>query len=304
MNSNNLYSPIFVLGTQRSGTTLLCRMLSAHPDLFIQNELNVRRMFGPDKSKNDIINSIYALILEDQDEALDEILHKTNKKCWGLKDPELTYYMEDLEKFLPESKFVIIVRDGRAVVNSYMENKWGLGTNAYTGALRWDKEVRMQLDFFHRHPDNVHLLRYEDLITDQEQQLRKLCGFLDLSFHEDLLNYDNKPTYYHKTRENISTFAKPRLEMISKWESKLSSKERDIIESVCKETLQGMSYPLLGTPYEPGRFEKLIYRIHQKVIGEFQIQYRWRISMVRGYFRKRTRKRDSCSLSKANEGKE
>ena len=32
---------LLVFGTQRSGTTLLCRMLSAHPELFIQNLFSV-----------------------------------------------------------------------------------------------------------------------------------------------------------------------------------------------------------------------------------------------------------------------
>ena len=45
--SSGLPSPIFLLGTQRSGTTLLTRILSAHPDIFIQNELPLDTIFTP-----------------------------------------------------------------------------------------------------------------------------------------------------------------------------------------------------------------------------------------------------------------
>ena len=46
--SLNAYSPypnIILLGTQRSGTTLLTRMLSAHSAIFIQNEISVEKIF-------------------------------------------------------------------------------------------------------------------------------------------------------------------------------------------------------------------------------------------------------------------
>lgn len=280
-------APIFVLGTQRSGTTLLCRMLSAHPDIFIQNELNVRQMFSADYARKDIVGAIKRLIQEDHGKSLELILEQSNKSVWGLKDPELTYHLHDLEKFLPESKFIVIVRDGRAVTNSYMENKWGLGTNVYTGAQRWLNEVELQVAFKKKHRESVYFLRYEDLVMRPAEELRKLLEFLAVSFHEDVLQYSQKSSFYHKTRENQNTYRKPDIKLANKWQGKLSSRQKDIVESVAGVMLSKFDYPVSGVKYKIGVLEKIYYLTQQKIIGELQIQYRWRLSMIREHFRKK-----------------
>lgn len=280
-------APVFVFGTQRSGTTLLCRMLSAHPDIFIQNELNVRQMFCAGWTRNDIERAIKRLIQDDHGKSLELILEQSNKSVWGLKDPELTYHIQDLEKFLPESKFVVIVRDGRAVTNSYMENKWGLGTNAYTGAQRWSNEVALQVAFKEKHNESVHLLRYEDLVMQPAKELRDLLEFLEIPFHEDVLQYSQKPSFYHRTRENQNTYRKPDIKLANKWQEKLSSRQKSIVETVAGTMLSRFDYPVSGVKHKIGVLEKAYYLTQQKIVGELQIQYRWRLSMIREHFRKR-----------------
>ena len=39
MDRQTLSNPVFVLGCQRSGTTLLCAILNRHPALYVVNEL-------------------------------------------------------------------------------------------------------------------------------------------------------------------------------------------------------------------------------------------------------------------------
>jgi len=53
-----MHSPLFLIGTQRSGTTLLCRMLSAHKDIYIKNEVHMRTVFAAGASRFDIEKSI------------------------------------------------------------------------------------------------------------------------------------------------------------------------------------------------------------------------------------------------------
>ena len=279
--------PIFLLGTQRSGTTLLGRMLSAHPDVFIKNELPMRTIFTPGATREDIERNIDGIIKRDMGKSIHELLRDERKSIWGLKDPELTTHLDALKQFLPDARFVVITRDGRAVVNSYIENKWGLGTNAYTGALRWRREVERQLAFKAEYPDKVFSLRYEDLILDQENSLRSLCDFLGLPFSELMINYADQKSFVSRNRENRHTFRAPDPELARKWRKKLTPHQIRIVDSVCRETLLKLQYEPESEPYRLPKWQVAYYRLHQAIIGEIQIQYRWRIKGFQKSMKKR-----------------
>ena len=274
------------MGTQRSGTTLLTRVLSAHPNIFIKNELELKKIFTPNATKEQIIDAIKSQILNRNGFYLDQLMEQGNKSIWGLKDPQLTEHIGALRQFLPESKFIIIVRDGRGVTNSYMENKWGLGTNAYYGAKRWDREVNEQLDFMQEAPENFLLIRYEDMVEDIEAEMKKVCAHLNVAYLEEMVNYDQKSSYYKKTRENVHTFKKPDRKLAEKWRHRLSVFEIDVVEHVAKDTLSKLGYELIGKPIKLSAWQMFYFKWHQKILGEIQMRYRWR----KAEFRKKWRK--------------
>lgn len=274
-----MLSPLFIMGTQRSGTTLLTRILSAHPEIFIQNELDLPKVFQDTSSTESVLKGLAKQIYIESGSNLDSLLG--DNTIWGLKDPQLTEYIDVLRNFLPESKFIIIVRDGRGVTNSYMENKWGLGTNAYYGALRWKREVEEQLKFIAEMPQNFLFIRYEDLVTDLEMTLKKVCDFLECSLEPEMLEYDKQESYYNVQRENIHTFKKPDKALSEKWKSKLSQFEINIVEHVAGYLLEKLGYSKIGDPITLSKFQLFYFKWHQKVIGEIQIQYRWRQAIWR-----------------------
>lgn len=274
-----MLSPLFIMGTQRSGTTLLTRILSAHPDIFIQNELDLPKVFEDSSSTDSVIEGIKRQIFIENGSSLDDLVGE--KTLWGLKDPQLTEYVEVLRKFLPESKFIIIVRDGRGVTNSYMENKWGLGTNAYCGAQRWMQEVNEQLNFMAQMPGNFLFIRYEDLVTDLKATLGQVCEFLECPLAPEMLEYDKQESYYNVQRENVHTFKKPDKRLSEKWKSKLSHFEISVVEKVAGDLLEKLGYAKVGSPVKLSKLQLLYFRWHQKIIGEIQIQYRWRKAVWR-----------------------
>ncbi|WP_440903472.1 sulfotransferase family protein [Catenovulum sp. SX2] len=279
--------PVFIMGTQRSGTTLLTRVLSAHPDIFMQNELELPRVFKGEQEPKNITQNILEEIKQEHKVDISEYLNAPGK-LWGLKDPQLTEHIPTLQKFLPHSKFIIIVRDGRGVTNSYMENKWGLGTNAYTGAHRWKNEVNQQLEFMASAPDNFLFIRYEDMIADLEATMHKVCLHLEIDFNPAMMSYNDKKGYYKVNRENIHTFKKPDPKLAEKWMQKLSRHQIDVVESVAGDLLSKLEYKLQGNPISVGALERLYYRLHQAVIGEIQIQYRWRRFRVKEFLAKKS----------------
>lgn len=269
-------APIFIMGTQRSGTTLLARILSAHPAVFIQNELDLPRIFGKGLNKNEIINSIAKQIKGRGDYLLEDKLINNSDFIWGLKDPQLTEHISELRQFLPDTKFIIIVRDGRGVANSYIENKWGLGTNVYCGARRWKREVEEQESFMSEAPESFLILRYEDLIIDLEGAMHNVCDFLDIEFDSILMTYDKENSYIKTTRESMNSYNKPNRELAEKWKKRLSLFEVSVIETVAGDLLKKYNYSLIGHTVKLSKIRVFYYKLHQRIVGEIQIQYRWR----------------------------
>lgn len=283
MNQQNaIVSPTFIMGTQRSGTTLLTRILSAHPDVFIQNELPLSQVFTPDASKQTIIDNASKIFQRRHGFSVTDLIEKQKKHLWGIKDPQLTEHIPQLTQFLPDSKFIIIVRDGRGVANSYIENKWGLGTNPYSGAIRWLEEVQQQKAFMDTSPNNFLLLRFEDLIEDMETQIKTVCEHLDVEFKQQMLDYHTKNAAYVANKANINTYKKPDSGIVEKWQKKLTAKDINVIEHLAGEELTANGYQLIGEKISISPLQKFYFTSHQAIMGELQLQYQLKRVKLKG----------------------
>ncbi|MCF2947747.1 sulfotransferase [Paraglaciecola aquimarina] len=270
----NLNNPIFLLGTQRSGTTLLTRILSTHPKLYIQNELPMEGMFDGEITQEimlaRIVNKISSM------HKVELPMEDSSELIWGWKDPLLTYKLEELSNCFSDSKYVLIIRDARGVVNSYMDNRWGLGTTAYTGALRWKHEVALQLAFADKMKDKCLVLRYEDLVQDLPSTLKSLCQFIGVEYSSEMLDFHQRKLEFRENRENRNTAKPADPSNIGKWRQTLTKREIALVEHVAAEEMHSMKYELESTPISPSWLELAYYRIHQKIIGEIQLQYKWK----------------------------
>lgn len=287
---------LFILGTQRSGTTLLTRILSSHPHFFVQNEgLPVMKLFSLTRSVDDIKTNFNKQFYKSgHRDSINNFLKRKKVESWGYKDPQLTEYLESLELIINASesttKFVLIIRDARGVVNSYIDNKWGLGTNAYTGALRWKQEVQDQLNFMEKYPDLFFLIRFEDLLQDMEASIRAVCKHIDLEYDPSMLLYHQKKAQFKQKRENKNTNSKPDNAIAQKWKKSLSQHEVDIIEHVAGDELSRLGYEVSDNHISISEIEKFYYRMHQKIIGWMQLQYRWRKAAISDFFDKFSRR--------------
>ena len=74
--------------------------------------------------------------------------------------------------------------------------------------------------------------------------------------------------------------------LAEKWMTKLSKHQIDVVENISSKLLTQLDYPLIGKKITVGFLEKLYYKLHQAIIGEFQIQYRWRKFRLKEAFKK------------------
>jgi len=273
-----LSEPFFIVGTQRSGTTLLCRMLSSHPKVYVKNELGgLQRIFREHDGAGITAAVSAALTATRVGRSLGELYHDEGVRAWGLKDPGLSYVLALIPDRFPRARVVFIVRDGRAVARSYKKARWGLGCNAFSAAQRWAEEVRMQDAFVARHPERSHRIRYEDLLADPEAALRGVCRFLGLPFHDSLLRYYEHPTEIDDHALTRNVFRPPDPELATRWRTELSARAVRAFESVAAPVLAQHGYDLLTDGRPLPRALRLYYHAHQAVMGEIELQYQLRI---------------------------
>lgn len=212
------YAPMpIIVGSERSGTTLLRLMLDAHPDLAIPPETYfIPHLLKLEGDSDQLRQAFYKALKAEprwQDfqltqEAFYENLVKIQpftiteglrcfyktyaerfqKSRWGDKTPRYVLCMKDIQTLLPEAHFIHIIRDGRDVALS-IKGKWfSPGNDMETQASRWllrIQEGRQQAQFC-RHYIEV---RYEELITNTTKVLKDICAFINLPYNSQMENY-------------------------------------------------------------------------------------------------------------------
>lgn len=270
-------APIFVVGTQRSGTTLLCRMLSAHPNLFVLNEMNEAcENITMERETSDVVASIDAEFKLKTQFGIREYLEKQGKRRWGLKHPALTYCLDALKEHFPESKIIFIVRDGRAVANSYLKAGWGVA-NMYGAGERWTREIELQREFWNNHPSVSCMLKYEDLLADPAKELARVCACIGEPFEESMMTFYNEPSPIKENVYNTNVFRPIDRSIEYKWKKELSPYQVEVFEDVAGEDLQALGYSLVNDGARIPFLTKLWLKWHQKIFGEMQLQYQWRV---------------------------
>ncbi len=175
--------PIIIGGSPRSGTTLLLSVLGAHPHIHaVATETQafslVRKHTSTAQNHLENIAKFKRFIF------LERI--KDTAKGWCEKTPNNIHHLDHIfQEFNGKVKVIHIVRDGRDVITSRHPTK----PNEYwVGPDVWVKNVLDGL--MHNDRDNVHLIRYEDLVGNYQETVDKLLRFLGLEWHEALAKFE------------------------------------------------------------------------------------------------------------------
>jgi hypothetical protein len=197
---------IFILGIMpRSGTHFLANLLCQHPecgkgpvseDALVENSHLLLRYANETSKLWERVNTSMGtegkkLLLESLGKGLKSFLSEAvREKRKGLKDTSPLRYLvtknpfiRNVEKFFrlfPENKLLIIIRDGRSLVQS----KSGFSSSRFEDDVReWAGSVRRIRSFKQRMKDDdsrYMIVKYEELHKSTEQEMRKILDFLGL----------------------------------------------------------------------------------------------------------------------------
>ncbi|MBP2704795.1 sulfotransferase [Microbispora sp. RL4-1S] len=277
--------PVFVIGCPRSGTTMLQLMLHSHPRLAVPPETRFlvpayfsRRAYG-DMRLADNRRKLAAWIAEGRNTKFRELgidaadfvqaaMHgpgsfgsvigmvfkcyaeRFGKPRWGDKRPSYYRHVEMLVRMFPDAQFVHLIRDGRDCVASLKQMPWYKPDSVHAMA-NWAEAI----DFGRRHArklpsDSFYELRYEDLTTDPETELKKLCAFIGEDYDPAMCEPRHMAEVAvpkHKVW-HINTHTEVTTAHSGKWASRLEPWEIALCEEVLGERLTAHGYELTGAP--------------------------------------------------------
>ena len=275
MSEQNL-QPFFIFGSPRSGTSLLSRMIDSHEQLVVPNESLIFKMFSSSLGSYGDLNNI-----ANQQELLKDILatrviqywspcpqydevaplisqpgfagviealicsRAPEKKllAWGEKSPGHVFYWKEIKETYPNAKVVHIVRDGRDVASSIINARMGPKTY-FAAAKMWcdylDGIEKIKQDC---PTDDFVEIRYEDLLSDPEENLQKICTTLGVEYSEKMLKFFEKNASYQTDATNLENLNKPLIASNKeKWRKNLSDRNLQEFETVAGQHLSAYGF--------------------------------------------------------------
>ncbi|MDZ7720694.1 MAG: sulfotransferase [Balneolaceae bacterium] len=271
----------FIMGTSRSGSTLLQSMLSSHSELIVPPETHffhsyqhLRDEYNRTTEKSSFRDGLvdfwydHKTRIRDLDLQKEDVLQLANnlnltapldlfilqltmyriqrdKPILGEKTPRHMLHIPEILAAFPDAKIISLFRDPRAKAYSEIKTKFG-SPSVFVSAKRWRKYVQVHQRFEKELSDEQYMmLRYTDLISDVEGVLQKICAFLGVSFQEQMLNYYNRDEKGFADGEN--SWKKQTLKPIQKnknkeWKSALTDWQIVLIEKHTGKYLKYMNY--------------------------------------------------------------
>jgi hypothetical protein len=211
-------SPVFIGGTQRSGTSLLRALIDSNTDIYfppaemkffvrfyhrlkdfepLSVEENRKRFlaeYGNYRkivAKSNVTIESELLGMSENDgwswpkmfgAIMRSLASSDGKERWGEKSPGNEFFTEKILHFYPESKIICTLRDPQGVVAS-SRRRYGRGF--IRPLLRWKMAARKILfDFQHLPLKNFYVVFYEDLVLNLQETTQRVFQFVEARVNE------------------------------------------------------------------------------------------------------------------------
>jgi hypothetical protein len=189
--------PIFIVGSPRSGTSLLRLILDSHPSIACGPETHVLSDLDDSLGRHWIRLQRYGAEMEYWHGAYAEVFGRfqaeyaarKGKARWADKTPSHAQHLEFVTTLFPEAQVLHVIRDARQVTASALA-RWGW-RRAWAIPATWRRSVEMA----RRHGSTAESghyreVRFEELVGATEETLRGVFEWLGESWDPCVLEYD------------------------------------------------------------------------------------------------------------------
>ena len=266
-------SPVFVVGHARSGTTLLQMILNNHSNIAIYGEVHFFNPISdlkssvPNLDSDENIDDFFQLLtkiktvyyLPNYEDLFNKVKTKLKKDKtanyetfykylleeygeieqatrWGDKTTMNVRYLEELLQIFPKAKIIHIVRNPKDVIASKIRVPWS-PNSIIINAFKWKIDVLYGRKFAANHKNSYTEIRYEDLVSSPESEIKRLLNFIDEPFEDAILDFYKKSQEYvvgEPWKEGVTNPIN--LKSVGKGDKELSRNQISLIEQMIGKT--------------------------------------------------------------------
>ncbi len=262
--------PIFIVGSPRSGSTLLRNMLNRHPRLAICRETqfyryiysrreafgdlaniaNRRRVVTEYLATNRIRRSgiefagLESRLLRDATSyaalfaaLMAHYAESEGKPRYGEKTPQHALFTETLAEWYPGAAIIHLIRDPREVVASLQRVPWA-SNSVITNTKTWIDYNLAALESKHR-PEYL-LVKYQHLVSRPEEELARICTHIQEDYSPAMLVPAEEQVAYSAWSQRAK--APVTADRLGKWRDQLTPRDVALIEWVAGPHLEAFGF--------------------------------------------------------------
>jgi len=241
---------VFLIGSPRSGSTLLSRVLGAHSRIFAPEEphlitpiAHLGYFDGVENAPYDPIitrqaaRALVASLPNGESDYLSALRAYTDAIYRGLQDaqggettrlldktPAYALSLDFLEKLYPQARYIVLTRHPIAVWSSFVDSFFdGDDRVAHEHNPLLERYVPAIARFLRTAKVPIRRVSYENLVQEPEETARNLCTFLDLEFESEMVDYGSTPNSKGASTRGlgdpttVSSETRPTTRSLSKW---------------------------------------------------------------------------------------